>query len=151
MKPKCYVLGAVTGIAQNAEEIFNTYKKSLERNFTILGTPLETAQFKGTLQERFQRAEQAIKNADVIIAEMSTASTGAGIEMGMAHNLGKPIYCFAKSGSKVSGLVVGMVGENNVKYYNDTRDLQNALQNCISLDQDRSIQGWKSQNGKRVF
>lgn len=134
MKPKCYVLGAVTGSAQNAEEIFNIYKRSLEKKFIILGTPLETAQFKGTLQERFQRAEQAIKNADVIIAEMSTASTGAGIEMGMAHNLGKPIYCFAKSGSKVSGLVVGMVGENNVCYYDDLSQLH---KNLASLDYRR--------------
>lgn len=131
MKPKCYILGAVTGSAQNAEEIFNTYKESLKRNFIILGTPLETAQFKGTLQERFQRAEKYIKEADVIIAEMSTASTGAGIEMGMAYNLGKPIYCFAKSGSKVSGLVIGMVGENNVCYYDNLSEL---YKNLASFD-----------------
>lgn len=120
---KSYILGAVTGGIEDAEETFTTYKRALKDKVEILGTPLETAKFKGTMQERFERAKQAIQQADVVIAEMSTASTGAGIELGMSYFLGKEIYCFAKEGSKVSGLIIGMVGEKNVIYYNSLKDL----------------------------
>ena len=126
---KCYILGAVTGSAENAKEIFNIYKSALENKFEILGTPLETAEFKGNFEERFKRAKNFVKKADVIIAEVSTASTGAGIELGMAHLLNKNIYCFANEDSKVSGLLIGMVGNNKVICYKDEKDLYEILKN----------------------
>ncbi len=124
---KCYILGAVTGGSENTEETFNTYKSALKDKVEILGTPLETAKFKGTAEERFARAEKAIRESDVVIAEMSVPSTGAGIEMGMAHLLGKQIYCCAKEGSKVSGLVVGMIGKERVFCYRTLQELSKTL------------------------
>ena len=121
---KCYILGSTGGELNNSEEIYSTYKDALKDRVSILGTPLETAKFNGTAVERFARAEKAVRESDVIIAEMSAASTGAGIEIGMAYLLGKQIYCFAKCGSKVSGLVVGMIGEENVYYYKTPKELE---------------------------
>lgn len=124
---KCYVLGAVTGSSEDSEKIFGTYKKALKDRISVIGTPIETAKFKGSAEERFKRAEKSIKEADVIIADVSQASTGAGIELGLAHILGKQIICFAKAGSKVSGLVLGMVGSENIIYYSSVKDLTNLL------------------------
>lgn len=128
---KCYVLGAVTGSGEDANIIFEIYKLALKDKVEMLGTPLETAQFTGSAEERFARAESSVKNADVIIAEVGTASTGAGIELGLAHMLNKKIICFAKKGCRVSGLVIGMVGSSNVIYYDDEKDLYRKLK---SLD-----------------
>lgn len=131
---KCYVLGAVTGGAENAKEIFETYKIALKGKFEILGTPLETAKFQGTYAERFNRAKEFIRQADLIVADMSVASTGAGIEMGMAHLLSKKIVVFAKTESKVSGLVIGLVGEQNIHYYNDSEELLEKITKLFNQD-----------------
>ena len=88
---KTYVLGATA----NGSRIFLVYKKALKNKLEILGTPIETNEFNGTFNERFIRAENFVKSADIIIADMSEVSTGAGIELGMAHRLNKPIYVFA--------------------------------------------------------
>ncbi len=91
----------------------------------ILGTPIETNKFNGTNLERFNRAQLSVNKADIIIADMSEVSTGAGIELGMAHMLNKPIYVFANKNSKVSSLIYGLT--NNVKLYNDENELYELL------------------------
>lgn len=127
----CYILGSVTGGTENSEALFNTYKKVLKEKYNIIGTPLETAAFKGTLEERFERAKNAIQVSDTVFADLSSASTGAGIEIGMAYMQNKKIVVLAKTGSKVSGLVLGLVGENNVFYYDDYNHLETILKKFI--------------------
>lgn len=122
---KCYILGAVTG-GSSGLDIFNVYKRALKDKLEILGTPIETSVFTGTAEERFVRAEAYVKSADIIIADMSAISTGAGIELGMAHLLKKDIYCFAKDGSKVSALVIGMLS-SPVRYYDSEQNLYDML------------------------
>ena len=118
---KTYFLGATA----NGSRIFLVYKKALKNKLEILGTPIETNEFNGTFNERFIRAENFVKSADIIIADMSEVSTGAGIELGMAHMLNKQIYVFANKTSKVSGLIYGLT--NNVKLYNDENELYELL------------------------
>lgn len=118
---KCYILGATA----KGFEKFLIYKKAIEGKLEILGTPIETLQFKGTNKERFLRAQQSVKESDVIIADMSEVSTGAGMELGMAHMLNKEIYVFALTGSKVSALIYGLT--NNIYFYNNEEDLFSLL------------------------
>lgn len=118
---KTYVLGATA----NGSRIFLVYKKALKKKLEILGTPIETNKFNGTNLERFNRAQLSVNKADIIIADMSEVSTGAGIELGMAHMLNKPIYVFANKNSKVSSLIYGLT--NNVKLYNDENELYELL------------------------
>ena len=141
---KVYVLGAVTGGADNAKELFGVYKKQLgcfdefneggsfEEN--IYGTPLETMKFKGTDEERFARAKKAVSNAHLIVADASTVSFGAGIELGIAHMLKKRIVVFAQKGLKVSALIKGMIGENNVIYYTDKNDLARKIRDNQTIN-----------------
>lgn len=56
--------------------------------------PLLDGVYKTTLDD--------IKNSDIVIAEVSYASTGMGIELGWANILEKPIIVFAKTGTKIS-------------------------------------------------
>lgn len=118
---KTYILGATA----KGSEKFLVYKEALKEKLEILGTPIETLQFKGTNKERFLRAEDSVKQSDVIIADMSEVSTGAGIELGMAHTLGKEIYVFASVGNKVSALIYGLT--NNIYFYNSETELFDLL------------------------
>lgn len=46
--------------------------------------------------------KQIIANCDLVIAEVSLAATGQGIELGWADCLNIPIICFFKKGSTLS-------------------------------------------------
>jgi nucleoside 2-deoxyribosyltransferase len=56
-------------------------------------------------------SKQRMKEFDVVLAEVSYPSTGAGIELGWADMLGIPIVCVHKEGTDVSGAVKGVCGE----------------------------------------
>ena len=127
---KCYILGAVSGASENSIKIFGIYKAALNKKNEVLGTPIETSKFNGSNSERFLIAKNSIQSSDLVIADLSQASTGVGIELAMAHLLNKKILCFAKTGSKVSGLALGMI-ENSVIFYKDSEDLFNLIQENI--------------------
>ncbi len=114
---KCYILGATA----KGKEIFLIYKNALANKLEILGTPIETSNFKGTSKERFQRAKDKVKQSEIIIADMSEVSTGAGIELGISYLLGKKIFVFASVGSEISSLIYGIT--ENVKFYHDEKEL----------------------------
>ena len=52
-----------------------------------------------------------------MIAEMSSVSTGQGIEIQEATTLNIPILVIAKTNSKISGLVKGCKSVKNIIYY----------------------------------
>ena len=47
--------------------------------------------------------KEALKDFDVVLAEVSYPSTGQGIEIGRAEVYGVPVVCFYKEGAKPSG------------------------------------------------
>jgi nucleoside 2-deoxyribosyltransferase len=49
-----------------------------------------------------QMTQEMIKDADVVLAEVSLPSTGQGIELGWAHVSGVPIICLHERNAKVS-------------------------------------------------
>ena len=57
----------------------------------------------------FTRDMGWVREADVIIAEVSTPSLGVGYELGQAEALGKPILCLfrPKEGKRLSAMVAG--------------------------------------------
>lgn len=123
---KCLVLGAVTGNEEEGKRLWLTYKNSdLKNYFPTIDTPYETAQFKGTDIERASRAEELMLETDLVIADVSTPSLGAGMELGMALMLKKTVILFAREGQKVSALATGFFGE--VNFYSSPEDLQKKL------------------------
>ena len=81
--------------------------------------------------ERYERAMNLLKDAKFIIAEMSTASTGQGMELQEAVNLGIPILVIAKTGSKISGLVKGCCNVSDIVYYDDIDDIESIVKEFI--------------------
>lgn len=69
--------------------------------------------------EIFERDVAWLKEADVIVAEVTGPSLGVGYEIGIAETLGKPILCLYKDmGKKISAMILGNQGIT-VKGYND--------------------------------
>lgn len=52
---------------------------------------------------REQITREMIRDADVVLCEVSMPSTGQGIEIGWATSYGTPIVCFSRKGAKISG------------------------------------------------
>jgi len=105
------------------EDLVNICKKISDNIYS----PLDTMQFKGNDDERYNRAMQLLKETDIIIAEMSVTSTGQGMELQEAVRLDIPIIVIAKSESKVSGLIKGSGKVKSILYYNNIEDIEKEL------------------------
>ena len=103
-------------------EVCTSYSRSIK-------SPIDTASFKGSVEERYKRAFECVKEADFIIGEQSEASTGQGMELREAHILNKSVLIIAKEGSRVSGLVKGCPVVEDLVYYSSLKDLKNKLEN----------------------
>ena len=73
--------------------------------------------------------KEMIKNTDVIIAEVSYASTGQGIELGWADIFKIPIICIYKEGSKYSSSLNKLT--NKFIVYKDSDDLIKKLSSFL--------------------
>jgi len=105
------------------KEIYNKIKEV----YPDAKTPLDTAKFTGTNEERYERAFNHVEKADLIICEASNPSTGMGMELREAINLKKRIIVIAKEGSKVSGLIKGCPSIKSIIYYSDKEGLKESL------------------------
>lgn len=74
---------------------------------------------------REENTQEAIKNADFFLAEVSVPSTGVGIEIGWANMLHVPVVCISKNGSSVSSSLRFLT--TNFIEYTDSADLTNKL------------------------
>lgn len=92
-----------------------------------VSSPIDTAEFKGTGKERYERAFRKVAEADLIIGEQSEPSTGQGMELREATILGRPVVVVAREGSKVSGLVRECPVVQDILYYEATDDLNSRL------------------------
>lgn len=121
----------ITGTVMTSnEESINTYEKLStmidNANYRVL-SPLDTMKFNGSDEERYNRAMNMLNETIAMIAEMSSVSTGQGMEIQQANTLNIPILVIAKTGSKISGLVKGCKNVKNIIYYNDVSDIKKEI------------------------
>lgn len=69
------------------------------------------------------------KDINLFIAEVTYPATGLGIELGWAYDEEIPIYCFYKTGSKISSSLKSVT--NNFVEYSSVDDLINGIKNVI--------------------
>ena len=55
----------------------------------------------------YERDTAWVRACDVVVAEVSTPSHGAGFEIAYAQELGKPVLCLHRSGVRVSKMLTG--------------------------------------------
>ena len=67
----------------------------------------------------YTRDRDWLKEADIVVAEVTTPSLGVGMELGWAQSMGKPIVCFYRptEGKVLSRM---LTGNPDVKIYNYT-------------------------------
>jgi nucleoside 2-deoxyribosyltransferase len=64
----------------------------------------------------YQRDTKGVSSCDVLIAEVSAPSHGVGMEMMLAHMLGKKVICVCRRGTRLSHLLIGMPDVEIIEY-----------------------------------
>jgi len=128
---KIYFAGAVRAGREN-QEVYQQIIEHLKKYGQVLtehiGRSDLTVEGESLPEEKiFERDMGYLKEADVLVAEVSTPSLGVGYEIAVAERLGKRVFCLYKkpeNGRKVSGMIKG--NKNlTLKQYDD---LPEALQ-----------------------
>ena len=125
----------ILGSLPKSEDEMKLYDSIIEiaKEFaTTVKSPIDTAKFNRTEQERYNKAFQTIKEADLVIGEQSQPSTGQGMEIRECAILNKPLIVVATERSKVSGLIKGCPITKEIIYYQNIEDLKSKLKNSIS-------------------
>jgi nucleoside 2-deoxyribosyltransferase len=77
-------------------------------------------------QEIYELDTGWLKDADVLVAEVSSPSLGVGYEIGHVEALGKPILCLYRKqeGRRLSAMIGGNKGLNVVEYDGEAEALE---------------------------
>lgn len=79
-----------------------------------------------TAAEVFERDTGAVRRCDAIISDVSTPSHGVGMEVMLAHILGKEVICVYRQGTKLSWMIKGLPDIFLIEF-KDRRDLRKKL------------------------
>lgn len=132
MKDLILITGSVMNSNKDSIKTYTDLISMINTDEYEVSSPLDTMKFIGTDQERFERAVSMLQKTRLMIAEMSSVSTGQGIEIGIASTLDIPILVIAKEGSKVSGLVKGCSSVKGIVYYKEVKDISEQVTNFIN-------------------
>lgn len=132
------ITGAVMATDPELTENYKVLNASItsDKYSLLIYSPLATMKFKGSDEERYERAMRILHNSKVVIAEMSNVSTGQGMELQEATHLGLPILVLAKKGSKVSSLVKGCPNVVDILYYEDIYEVIDEINAFIDRELD---------------
>ena len=80
----------------------------------------------------FERDMEWVKEADIIIAEVTTPSLGVGYEIGQAESMGKNMVCVYRKveGKRLSAMIAGN-SKMNIFEYSTLEDLIEIFKNNI--------------------
>ena len=111
---KIYFAGSIRGGTED-QDIYCSLIEKLQTFGQVLtehvGNPMLTAQGEKDMRdsEIFKWDVAWVREADVIVAEVTTPSLGVGYEIGLAESLGKPICCLYRKieGRQLSAMIAG--------------------------------------------
>ncbi|MES2986059.1 MAG: nucleoside 2-deoxyribosyltransferase [Patescibacteria group bacterium] len=111
---KIYFAGSIRG-GRDDQELYLDMITDLQNHGTVLTEHIgnkelgNLGEVQRTDKEIFERDMEWVKEADVIVAEVSTPSLGVGYELGQAEAMGKPILCLYREteGKRLSAMVAG--------------------------------------------
>ncbi len=125
------ITGTITTASEDSLKIYEILVKEFQKYTEKLYSPIDTIKFKGTNEEMYKRVMKLLKETDLVIAEMSSPSTGQGMELQEAVRLDIPIIIVAKNGSKISSTVLGSPKIKKVIFYNDIDDIRENVSNIL--------------------
>lgn len=125
---KIYFAGSITG-GRNDRDLYVKIIDHLKKHGDVLtehiGNPNLSADGESEKTDEFVYTRDAdwIREADVIVAEVTMPSLGVGYELGLAEALGKKILCLYRStsGKTLSRMISGNAS-NTVRVYSDQEE-----------------------------
>ena len=111
---KIYFAGSIRG-GREDQEVYFSIIRELGKHATVLtehlGDKALTSQGEQTVTNEFifRRDMDWVKEADLIVAEVTTPSFGVGYEIGQAQVMGKRIICLYRpiEGKRLSAMISG--------------------------------------------
>lgn len=131
-KKRILITGSVLAADNSSVEVYEKLASLIDKDKYLVSSPIDTMKFKGDDVARYKRAMDLLKDSKFIIAEMSTVSTGQGMELQEAANLNIPVLVIAKTGSKISGLVKGCQNLVDVIFYDNIDDISDEILKFVS-------------------
>lgn len=127
------VTGTITTAGEESLEIYKILVEELSQYASNIYSPIDTIKFKGTNEEMYVRAMKMLQSTDLVVAEMSSPSTGQGMELQEAVRLNIPIIVIAKSGSKISSTVLGSGKIRKVIFYNKKEEIKSKFSDILNI------------------
>jgi nucleoside 2-deoxyribosyltransferase len=123
MNKKIYFAGSIRG-GRDDQELYNKFIQYLTKYGQVLtehvgDKKITTIGEDGPNDQKiYERDMSWMKEADLIIAEVSTPSLGVGYEIGKAENLGKKILCLYRDNpnKRLSAMINGNPNLKTIKY-----------------------------------
>ncbi len=111
---KIYFAGSIRG-GRDDQNLYFSIINELQKYGTVLTEHIGDKELTGlgevkrTDKEIFDRDMEWVKEADLVVAEVSTPSLGVGYELGQAESMNKPVMCLYREteGKRLSAMVVG--------------------------------------------
>lgn len=110
---KAYVGCALTNSPQEFKDSIDLFKSKLRSHIEVLdfiGLKAPSAQVA------FESDIRHVRNADLLISDLTHISLGGGIEWGVAMQIGKPIITLVKKDIVISRFPFGHVANNHFSY-----------------------------------
>ena len=131
---KVYVFGPIYISGESYLHIYKHVNKLCEKYFDkVIGTYPDFWDSKETPKEFYDRTWETIKDCDLFIAEMSTPSTGVGMELQMGRQNNIRTIGICKDGLNASQMAKGLPTLEKVIYYKDLEDLSIQLENFLKV------------------
>lgn len=131
-KRRILITGSVLVADNSSVEVYEKLISLIDKEKYLVSSPLDTMKFQGDDVARYKRAMDLLQDTKFIIAEMSTVSTGQGMELQEAVNLNIPVLVIAKTGSKISGLVKGCQNLVDIIFYDNIDDISGEILKLVS-------------------
>lgn len=140
---KIYFAGSIRGGRQDSA-IYQEIIQELGRFGQVLTEHIGQANLSNQgeslpFSQIFQRDLAWLKEADVLVAEVTTPSAGVGYEIGLAESLNKRVLCLYREAenSRVSGMILGNPNIT-IKLYQDIQQVKEILTNFFK-SQDGAV------------
>ena len=130
-KNRILITGSILNSNPSSINIYEKIIGFIDRDKYEVYSPLDTMKFVGSDEEKYNRAMDLLKDTKLMIAEMSSISTGQGMELQEAVRLETPVLVIAKNGSKISSLVKGCKNIKSIIYYENIENIKNDILDFI--------------------
>lgn len=127
------ITGTITNAGEESLKIYQILVEELSQYASNIYSPIDTIKFKGSSEEMYERVMKMLQSTDLVIAEMSSPSTGQGMELQEAVRLNIPIIVIAKNGSKISSTVLGSRKIKKVIFYNEKEEIREKILEILNI------------------